>query len=132
MRTLRSGVVPRQRHEHAGSVQSSGQMRSDGRSKRATRSGLNVTAARADRAEEALVERPRRQRQRAREASKMRLQRGERLTQQHEHAGRVRTSKRERLSDQSKKDARSGEAVTTAQADSADTASREQRRERRR
>ena len=92
MRTLRSGVAPRQRHEHAGSVQSSGQMRSGGQSKRTTRSGLDVTAARADRAREALVERPRRRRQRARGAPKMRLQRGERLAQRHEHARRVESS----------------------------------------
>ena len=52
----------------------------------------------------------------------MRLQRSERLTQQHEHAGRVRTSERERSGDRSKHGARSGEAITAARADSADTA----------
>ena len=57
MRTLRSGVAPRQRHEHAGGGLWSGQMRSDGQSELMASSGLNMTAARADRAGEALVER---------------------------------------------------------------------------
>ena len=56
---LQSGEEPKQRHEHVRHVLSSGQMRSDGQSKRAARSGLNTTAAHVDRAEEALVERGR-------------------------------------------------------------------------
>ena len=56
---LQSGEEPEQRHEHARHVMSSGQVRSDGQSKRAARSGLNMTATHADRAEEALVERVR-------------------------------------------------------------------------
>ena len=125
---LQSGEEPKQRHDHAGSVLSSGQMRFDGQSELTASSGLNMTAAHADRAEEALVGRLRRRWQRAQEAPKMRLQRIERLAQQHEHAGRVRTSEQERSSDQSKMDARSGEAVATARADSAGTASRGRRR----
>ena len=114
MRTLQSGEGPKQRREHVRHELSSGQMRSDGQSKRAARSGLDTTAAHIDRAEETLVESPRRRRQRAREAPKMRLQRSDRLVQQHEHAGRVRTSERERSGDRSKHGARSGKAVATA------------------
>ena len=59
---LQRGRKPRRQHEHATGEREHRQTCSDGQSRREARSGLNITAALAGSAEEALVERPRRRR----------------------------------------------------------------------
>ena len=90
-------------------------MRSDGQSELTASSGPNMTAARADRAEEALVERPRRQRQQGARSAIGWQQRGLEPAQQHEHARCVRGSGQKRSRNQSKPNARSGTTITTAE-----------------
>ena len=111
----RRGQEPTQQHQRARHVRGSDQKRSRNQSKPNARSGEAITAAQADSADTALVGRGGGGGYDGARSAERRLQRGEKPRQRYEHAADVQWHHQTCSEDQSRRAARSGTTITTAE-----------------